>query len=419
MAIYHLSVKQVTRGQGKSVVASASYRSATKLTNLYDGVTHDYTKKNWVTHVEVMLPQHVKETKPQYEDIGTLMNAIELGEKASDARLASEIEIALPQEMTLKQQKALIREYIQKNFVEQGRCALVCLHNPPKCDDLGRPIDKDGNVTNDRSKMIFGNPHAHVLVTCRPIDEKGRWECKTQIEYLCKRGDEVCAFTSEEFKLAKKQGWQKQFKYRDPTSRKAMWLTQEEASALGYDNSHRTSRQPKTTPYGRENPTTRYWNESARVKEWRESWANLCNKKLKEYGYHSRIDHRSLFDQGRGDEIASVHMGPEATYMERRAQRLIKEGMDPSKVKHSHSGELNQTIREYNQLVRNKKTLEDAKKSNEHGKGELTLARGAKDVANGLGDVVTLANETQSESNQPNEQEEQVKNIIRHITRRR
>ena len=131
MAIYHLSVKQVTRGQGKSVVASASYRSATKLTNLYDGVTHDYTKKNWVTHVEVMLPQHVKEAKPQYEDIGTLMNAIELGEKASDARLASEIEIALPQEMTLKQQKALIREYIQKNFVEQGLCAVVCLHNPP------------------------------------------------------------------------------------------------------------------------------------------------------------------------------------------------------------------------------------------------------------------------------------------------
>lgn len=359
MAIYHLTVKHITRSNGKSAVASACYRAGIRATNMYDGVTHDYTKKNWITHTEVMLPEHVKKARPEYGDIGTLWNAVELGEKKSDARLATEIEIALPQEMTLEQQIDLVREYVNENFVTQGRCAMIALHWPPFCDDMGRPLEASGNPTTDKSKMDFKtNPHAHVMVTCRPIDDKGKWEQKTQIEYLCKRGNETRAFTAEEFKAAKSEGWKKQYKYKNPGTGKTAWYTQEEAAELGLDNNNRTSRQPKTTPYGRENPTTKHWNEAARVQEWRISWEEICNKKLKECGIDATIDSRSLVDQGRGDELPTVHMGPEAIHMDRKADRKIREGADPRSVLRSDKGKINEAVRKHNQAVRAQKKSE-------------------------------------------------------------
>ena len=57
MAIYHCTVKCITRSEGRSAVAAAAYRSGEKLTNCYDGVTHDYTKKRWIIHQEIMLPE--------------------------------------------------------------------------------------------------------------------------------------------------------------------------------------------------------------------------------------------------------------------------------------------------------------------------------------------------------------------------
>ena len=46
MALYHFSVKQVSRGKGQTVVNSAAYISGQKLYNDYYGQTHDYTKKS-------------------------------------------------------------------------------------------------------------------------------------------------------------------------------------------------------------------------------------------------------------------------------------------------------------------------------------------------------------------------------------
>ena len=53
VAIYHCSIKIVSRGKGKSAVAAAAYRSGEKLTNEWDGLTHDYTKKGGVVHSEI------------------------------------------------------------------------------------------------------------------------------------------------------------------------------------------------------------------------------------------------------------------------------------------------------------------------------------------------------------------------------
>ena len=149
MAIYHCSIKIISRGKGKSAVAAAAYRSGEKLVNEYDGAIHDYTRKGGIVHTEILLPDNAP---PAFSDRSALWNAVERIEKAKNAQLAREIEIALPHELTREQGVSLVREYVKDNFVAAGMCADVCLH------------DK-----ND------GNPHAHILLTMRPIEQDGAW----------------------------------------------------------------------------------------------------------------------------------------------------------------------------------------------------------------------------------------------------
>ena len=97
IAIYHWNVGIVSRGKGKSAVAAAAYRSGEKITNEWDGMTHDYTRKGGVVHTEIMLPPHAR---PSFSDRSTLWNSVELYEKAGNAQLAREIDAALPVELS-------------------------------------------------------------------------------------------------------------------------------------------------------------------------------------------------------------------------------------------------------------------------------------------------------------------------------
>ena len=86
-----------------------------------------------------MLPAHAP---PEFADRSTLWNSVEQIEKASDAQLAREIEVALPVELSRAEQLALVRAFVKDNFVAEGMCADFALH------------DKGD-----------GNPHAHILLT--------------------------------------------------------------------------------------------------------------------------------------------------------------------------------------------------------------------------------------------------------------
>lgn len=152
MAIYHCSIKVISRGKGKSAVAAAAYRAGEKITNQFDGMTHDYTHKGGVVHTEILLPDHAP---AEYADRAVLWNEVEKIEKAKNAQLAREIEISLPRELTREQSISLVREYVKRHFVAAGMCADVCLH------------DTGG-----------GNPHAHIMLTMRPFDEGGEWGAK-------------------------------------------------------------------------------------------------------------------------------------------------------------------------------------------------------------------------------------------------
>ena len=153
IAIYHCNIGIVSRGKGKSAVAAAAYRSGEKITNEWDGMTHDYTRKRGVVHTEILLPPHAS---PSFSDRTTLWNSVELYEKAGNAQLAREIDAALPIELSREEQIRLVREYCSSQFVSRGMCVDFAIH------------DTDS-----------GNPHCHIMLTMRPLDERGIDELPT------------------------------------------------------------------------------------------------------------------------------------------------------------------------------------------------------------------------------------------------
>lgn len=307
MAIYHLSVKIIGRSSGRSSVAAACYRSGDIITNEWDGITHDYSRKNWIEHTEIMLPPNAPES---FKSRSTLWNAVESAEKSSNAQLAREVEIALPKELTLEQQTALIRAYIQQNFVSQGMCADFAIHNPPVTDSNHRPLDMNGNPTHNPDEMTFHNPHAHIMLTMRPLDKDGAWQSKYHKSYLCRKDNIEKSIPVPEIKQAEADGWRKQYRYH--VGKKKIWLTSDSATKKDLK---RVDKQPKSENIP--NPIIAEWNSKDSLFRWHESWASMCNSALLEHGINEQITHKSYESQGI-NKVASVHLGPQAHQAEKR-----------------------------------------------------------------------------------------------------
>ena len=286
MAIYHLEAKIISRGTGRSVVAASAYMSCSKLYNDYDGIEHDYTRKHGLVHQEIVLPTNAP---PEWADREKLWNAVEEAEKTKDSRLAREFVVALPIELSKDEWIDLLRRYINDNFVSESMCADFAIH------------DTDGH-----------NPHAHIILTVRPLDENGKWQYKTEKEYLCKRNGEEKGFTAAEFKSAQKFGWEKQYQYK--VGRKKVYMTPSEADTIGYE---RVSKYPKSTRYGRQNPITERWNSDEQLIKWREAWADVTNRMLAEKDIDERIDHRSFKARGITEQ-PTIHEGVTARIMEKQ-----------------------------------------------------------------------------------------------------
>ena len=307
MAIYHLEAKVISRGTGRSVVAASAYMSCSKLYNDYDGIEHDYTQKHGLVHQEIMLPTNAP---TEWSDREKLWNAVEEAEKTKDSRLAREFVAALPIELSKDEWIDLLRRYISDNFVSEGMCADFAIH------------DTDGH-----------NPHAHIILTVRPLDENGKWQYKTEKEYLCKRNGEEKGFTAAEFKSAQKSGWEKQYQYK--VGRKKVYMTPSEADTIGYE---RVSKYPKSTRYGKQNPITERWNSDEQLIKWREAWADVTNRMLAEKDIDERIDHRSFKVRGITEQ-PTIHEGVTARIMEKQWNV-------------SERCELNRQIRADNRLLR-------------------------------------------------------------------
>jgi len=151
VAIYHFSAKVISRANGSSAVASAAYRSASRLEDERLGRSHDFTNKTGVVHSEVMAPEGSPE---RWQDRQTLWNEVEAGEVRKDAQLAREIEFAIPREMSQAQGVELARDFVRTEFVDRGMVADLNVHW-----DVG----PDGTA----------KPHAHVMLSMREVTRDG------------------------------------------------------------------------------------------------------------------------------------------------------------------------------------------------------------------------------------------------------
>ena len=164
MALYHFSVKQVSRGKGQTVVNSAAYISGQKLYNDYYGQTHDYTKKSGVIFTEILTPEYVPK---RLSDRETLWNEVEKVEKSKQAQLAYSFDIALQNELTLEENIELARAFCREQFVARGMIVDLAVH--------------EGKSKNEDEP---DNPHFHVLAPIRPFTEKGSWGNKQKRDYV-------------------------------------------------------------------------------------------------------------------------------------------------------------------------------------------------------------------------------------------
>ena len=151
MAIYHFSAKVISRSTGRSAVAAAAYRSASRLFDERTEQPFDYSRKSGVLHSEILLPDAAPE---RWSDRQVLWNEVEWGEKRKDAQLAREIEFALPREMQPADAIELVRAFVGREFVRRGMVADLNVH----CD-----IGDDG----------LPRPHAHVMLALREVGADG------------------------------------------------------------------------------------------------------------------------------------------------------------------------------------------------------------------------------------------------------
>lgn len=263
MAIFHLSVKVISRGKGKSAVGAAAYRSGEKIENEYDGVVHDYTRKRGIIHTQILLPP---QAPVEYYNRSVLWNAVEKVERAKNSQLARDIEISLPRELPFSRQKQLVIGFVSQTFVKEGMCADICFHD-----------------------KLDGNPHAHIMLTMRPINADGSWGQKQKKVYaLDENGNKIYDKKKRQYKC-------------------------------------------KTVP-------TTDWNESYKCEQWRSAWAEYVNNYLRIDGIKERVDHRSYQRQGI-EQIPTIHLGPVASQMERKGRI-------------SERAKINRQIKEDNRLLR-------------------------------------------------------------------
>lgn len=168
MSSVHYSLEIVKRSDGRSAVKAAAYIAAEKIYDYRRGQWRDFSRKRGVVHKEILLPDHAPR---DFADHAILWNSVEHVEKQGNAQVARSLIVGLPVELDREAQIALIRDHVQREYVDWGMCADICIHDPKGKDP---------------------NPHAHVLFTMRPLNQDGTWGDKSRREYvLDKHGQKI------------------------------------------------------------------------------------------------------------------------------------------------------------------------------------------------------------------------------------
>lgn len=239
--VIHLHVGLIKRTEGGSVVGFAAYCAGERLYSQYDGRTH-YKKREDVIFKKILIPPNAPDV---YKDREILWNAVEMAEN-SRAQLARIIDLDFPLELDRGDYVNLILAYVQHNFVAKGMCVDIAIH------------DK-GN----------GNPHAHLILTLRSIDEQGKWQGKWKKNYI---------LDDHENKI--------------------------------YDTETKKYKCGPSIPLND-------WSNRENVKIWRREWAEACNRELARKGIKMRVTHESYEEQGINRK-PQIHLGRKVMALEQR-----------------------------------------------------------------------------------------------------
>ena len=239
----HFNITIIARGKakGSSVMSAAAYQSGDKLYSEYEHEWKSGDHLERIIHKEILLPTNAPE---KYRDRATLWNAVDASETKSTAQTARRIIMALPKELTREQNIELIRNYCQTSFVDRGMIADFAVHDDEE-----------------------GNPHAHVLLTMRSLNEQGEWNPKTRTEFVLDENGERIQTANGKFKRR----------------------------CVSWDG----------------------WNDRGNCEIWRHEWEVMQNAALEKAGRTERVDMRSFERQG--IELApTVHLGPAAFALEKK-----------------------------------------------------------------------------------------------------
>ena len=243
MANPHFEIKITKRSKRQSAVAGAAYQSGENLFSEYDQKHKDYRKKEGVVYTEIMLPSHAP---PEYADREQLWNAVEAVENQWNSQLARRFVLALPREVPEELYPQMVQDYCNQFFVSKGMIVDFTIHDP---------------------KPPGHNPHCHVMLTMRAMDEHGKWLPKARKVYDLDENGARIQLPSGNWKSHKED--------------------------------------------------TVDWNEQYHGQEWRTGWETVQNRYLEMVNSPVRVDLRSYEKQGL-DIIPTVHMGAAVTQMERR-----------------------------------------------------------------------------------------------------
>lgn len=329
MAIYHNEINVVGRSSPRSTLAISAYINRNKTKDYETEITYDFSKRKDLIYSEILLPENAPE---EYRNKEKLWNAVEKAENGN-GQTARTLEIALPRELNSQEQIKVVQDYVKDNFVKSGMCADIALH------------DKGD-----------GNPHAHIMLTMRPINAKGEWDYKSEKVYLCKnREGEERAFTSAEWQGVK-DTWEKQLPYYrngSPNSR-LTYLTKYEAEHNGRYKDYKRikgKRDPKNDNV-KVNPLLEKWNSEESFTKWREDWAAKVNRELERKNLPDRIDHRSYEEQGI-EKNPTIHMGAIAAQYEKMGVRTRKGNINRAvKADNEEIEKLNHEIAESEKIIK-------------------------------------------------------------------
>lgn len=331
MAIFHFTVSVRSRAKGSSSsVAGSAYLSGQQRKDEREGRSWNFAHKDEeVLHHEVLLPESAPEEWKQKAARGehdkvanTLWNSVEAAEKQSNAQVCRNFEWALPNELSLQDQEELVREYIQKNFVDQGMCFEYSI-----CKKIG----ENGQL----------NMHVHGQATLRRIKEDGSWESKIQKQYLCRDslGNDRYMRPDE---LKQYPDFEKVYKYKvdnkivEWTLRQAEKHLKEKKMNVEPKILKKELKAMRVSKYALyTNIDTVDWNKKEKVEEWRSSWAEHANRYLEKFD--KKIDHRSYERQGI-NQIPTIHEG----YV---ARTIVKNGGVSDRIK------INRDIEEKNKII--------------------------------------------------------------------